>query len=188
MNSKPGNAFGSRHVPATVRQPAVGVRLFCAMLCVAALLGGCAAMSESECLNADWYAVGERDGHDGRPLAQLEKYYDACSRFGVYPDDNAYEDGREQGLAVYCTADNGYWEGRHGAGYRGVCPASLEPYFLNGYGAGMSVHRAAESVLRIDFGIEAARDEIGDLRREIDELESRDNADAYRRGRRVGNG
>ena len=100
-----------------------------AMPGVAALLCGCAAMSESECVTADWHAVGERDGRDGRVMAHLEKYYDACAQFGVYPDDEAYREGREQGLTVYCTEDSGYQEGRIGQGYRGSVsgPGALFP-------------------------------------------------------------
>ena len=90
-----------------------------AMLGVAALLCGCAVMSESECVTADWHAVGERDGRDGRVVAHLEKYYDACAQFGVYPDDEAYREGREQGLTVYCTEDSGYPGGPYRAGLSG---------------------------------------------------------------------
>ncbi len=148
---------------------------------IAWLLCGCAAMSESECLTADWHAVGERDGRDGRVLAHLEKYYDACAQFGVYPDDKAYQEGREQGLTVYCTEDSGYQEGRIGQGYRGVCPVTLEPYFLEGYNVGISVRLALQSVQRVDYGIHSRREEIKSLKGEIDELESSEDADTTKK-------
>ena len=151
------------------------------LLGVASLLCGCAVMTESECATADWHAVGERDGRDGRVVAHLEKYYDACAQFGVYPDDEAYRDGREQGLTVYCTEDGGYQEGRIGQGYRGVCPVTLEPYFLEGYNVGISVRRALESVHRTDYGIRSAREEIKRLNGEIEELESSDDADTSKK-------
>ena len=152
-----------------------------AALSVASLLGGCAVMSESECLTADWHAVGERDGRDGRVMAHLEKYYDSCAQFGVYPDDKAYREGREQGLTVYCTEDSGYQEGRIGQGYRGVCPVTLEPYFLEGHNVGISVRRTLESVQRIDYGIHSQREEIKSLKGEIDELESPDDSDTSKK-------
>ena len=152
------------------------------MLGVASLLCGCAAMSESECLSADWYAVGERDGRDGRPAAQLDRYYDACAKFGVHPNNSAYLDGRDRGLTFYCTADTGYEEGRFGGNYRGVCPPISESSFLQGYDMGRSVRQAAESVQRIEFEIEAAREEIRSLEREIDRVESPDHADASSKG------
>ncbi len=167
MNSKPGNAPGD-----SPHAGKCGGRPFSAMLCVASLLGGCAVMSESECLTADWHAVGERDGRDGRAMAHLEKYYDACAQFGIYPDDDAYREGRELGLTYYCTEDGGYREGRIGQGYRGVCPVTLEPYFLDGYNLGISVRQALESVHRVDYGIDSAKEEIKRLEEQIEELES----------------
>lgn len=163
MNPKPGARAGKR-----------GGRPFYAMLCIAPLLGGCAVMSESECLTADWHAVGERDGRDGRVMAHLEKYYDACARFGVHPHDDAYREGRERGLTYYCTEDSGYREGRIGQGYRGVCPVILEPYFLDGYNLGISVRQTLEFVHRVDYGIDSTREELRRLEERIEELESDD--------------
>ena len=161
-----------------------GRLLFPAMLGVASFLCGCAAMSESECLTADWYAVGERDGQEGRPLAHLAQYHDACSQYGVYPDEDAYSEGRERGLMVYCTEDGGYQEGRVGLGYRGVCPAILEPNFLEGYNVGIAVRETIESVHRVDYGIQATREEIKDLRQEIGESESPGDEDTSNNGDR----
>ena len=145
------------------------------------LLCGCAVMSEPECLTADWHAVGERDGRDGRPLAHFAKYYEACSQFGVYPDEDAYQDGRDLGLRVYCTEDGGYREGRIGTGYRGVCPVTLEPYFLSGYNAGISVRTTLQSVQRIDYEIDSRSEEIEGVKGEIDALESSSDAEAPER-------
>ena len=197
MNSKPGNAPGDA-LPAAVRRLAAamfrssrtpsgksGGRPFSAMLCFASLLGGCAVMSESECLTADWHAVGERDGRDGRVMGHLEKYYDACAQFGVYPDDDAYRDGRERGLTYYCTEDSGYQEGRIGQGYRGVCPMTLESFFLEGYNVGISVRQTLESIYRLDYGINSAREEIKRLARHIEELESDDDESSRKEDRSV---
>ncbi len=149
-----------------------------AALGAVSLLCGCAVMSESECLVADWHAVGERDGSDGRPLAHLSKYYDACAQYGVIPDDAAYREGRERGLTFYCTSDRGYQEGRIGTGYRGVCPMGLEPYFLDGYNAGITVRRTIEAVHHVDYQIQSTREHIEDLKQEIADLESSEDEDA----------
>lgn len=156
-----------------------GVRLlFPAALGVVSLLAGCAVMSESECLVADWHAVGERDGSDGRPLAHLSKYYDACAQYGVFPDEEAYTAGRELGLTLYCTEDRGYQEGRIGTGYRGVCPVGLEPYFLDGYNAGIAVRTTIETVHHVDYRIHSTREDIDGLKDEIAELESSEDDDS----------
>ena len=122
--------------------------------------------------------MGERDGRDGRPLAHFARYYEACSQFGVYPDEDAYQDGRDLGLTVYCTEDGGYREGRIGTGYRGVCPVTLEPYFLAGYNAGISVRTTLQAVYRIDYDIDSRSEEIRNLKGEIDALESSGDGDA----------
>ena len=164
---------------ALIRLGDYGSRLLSsAMLGVVSLLFGCAVMSESECLVADWHAVGERDGSDGRPLAHLSKYYEACAQYGVFPDEEAYSQGRELGLTRYCTEDRGYQEGRIGTGYRGVCPMGLEPYFLDGYNAGIAVRRTIEEVHHVDYRIHSTREEIDDLKEEIAELESPEDDDA----------
>ena len=136
------------------------------------LAGGCAVMSESQCVNADWRAVGEQDGRAGRPQARLSDYYRVCAQYGITPDADAYEAGREIGLSFFCSSDNGYRQGRVGIWYQGVCPEVLEPDFLFGYEVGVSVGRAAENVKRIENRIEGEEDAIKDLKREIEELES----------------
>ena len=93
------------------------------------------------------------------------------------PDEDAYQDGRDLGLTVYCTEDGGYREGRIGTGYRGVCPVTLEAYFLAGYNAGISVRTTLQAVHHIDYEIDSRKREIQDLKGEIDALESSGNGE-----------
>ena len=144
------------------------------LLVAVAAAGGCATMSESECINADWREVGRNDGLEGRRQTQLARHYDACVKYGITPDRDEYMEGRESGLAVYCTQDSGYWEGRNGAGYQRVCPANSEPAFLSGYRAGQAVFAAVEEVRSIRGEMASAKDRIGFLEDEIRQLESPD--------------
>ena len=147
-------------------------------LCVGVLAlsiaGGCATMSESECINADWREVGRNDGLEGKPHTQLARHYDACAKYGITPNREQYNAGREAGLVIYCTQDSGYWEGRNGAGYQRVCPASAEPAFLAGYRTGKDVYDALENVRSIRAQIASAKDRVGSLEDEIRKLESPD--------------
>ena len=131
-------------------------------------------MSESECINADWREVGRNDGLEGRRQTQLARHYDACVKYGIPPGRDQYMEGRESGLAVYCTQESGYWEGRNGAGYRRVCPASSEPAFLAGDRAGQSAFDAIEKVLSVRAEMASVKDRIGSLEDEIRKLESAD--------------
>ena len=67
-------------------------------LCIA--LGGCAAMSESECRTADWATLGERDGlYGGRP--RIEQYAYQCGHHNVRAAEKDYLDGWWVGNAEY---------------------------------------------------------------------------------------
>src|SRR5690554_6332159 len=92
-------------------------------------LGGCASMSEKECLTVNWEEQGFRDGRAGHPRARVEDHRDACSKVGVIPDLVRYQKGREQGVLEYCTPQNALAEGRVGRHYRNACPVSLERDF-----------------------------------------------------------
>lgn len=147
---------------------------FCCLVLAVSIAGGCATMSESDCINADWREVGRNDGLEGKRQTQLARHYDACVKYGITPDRDEYMSGRESGLAVYCTQDSGYWEGRNGAGYQRVCPASSEPAFLAGYRAGQSVYDAIENIRSVRGEMESAKARIGYLEDEIRKLESPD--------------
>ena len=128
-------------------------------------LQSCATLSEEDCLTADWGVLGETDGQLGRPVAELNRYRRDCAEYGVVPDTLAYTEGRNRGLAVYCTESNGYREGRNGAPDRLVCPGVLEPAFRRGYDLGRAVHVSLTE-------LRASNDAIGSARAEIEQLEA----------------
>ena len=131
-------------------------------------------MSESECLNADWREVGRNDGMEGKRTEEFVRYQDACLQYGVVPNGGDYAQGREEGLAIYCTPESGYWEGRNGRSYRQVCPPSSSRDFLEAYRAGQGVLKAIDTARSIEADIDFAKDRIGNLEDEIRKLESTD--------------
>ena len=138
--------------------------LVVAAIFVVFALQSCATLSEEDCLTIDWGVLGETDGQLGQPLSELNRYRRDCAEYGVVPDSRAYTEGRERGLAVFCTESNGYREGRNGAADRLVCPAALEPGFRRGYDLGHAVHVALTD-------LRASNDAIGSARAEIEQLE-----------------
>ena len=90
------------------------------MLAVVALLGGCATMSESECLTVDWQTVGFEDGVAGYSGDRIGQHRKACAKHGVSPDLVGYQRGREAGLREYCQPANGFRVGSHGGSYAGI--------------------------------------------------------------------
>lgn len=131
------------------------------------LLGGCAALSESDCRRGDWYGIGERDGRDGR-TDRIGSYAEACNKYAVLPDIGDYQSGRERGLRSYCLPENGYREGRSGSSYQGVCPAETAGAFLREYERGRVVYDMAQQIDRLE-------NEVRRLERDMKRVD-----DAYR--------
>lgn len=116
----------------------------------ALFLSGCASMSKEECLTANWLDQGFRDGRTGQPLSRLEDHRTACAKVAVIPNNNLYIEGRERGVLLYCTPDNGLQEGLQGRPYRNACPTELEPAFLSAYNNGKQVYEAEQQVERLN--------------------------------------
>lgn len=104
------------------------------------LLGGCATMNQSECLNADWQMIGLEDGSRGRTLAHIGNHRKACAEFNISPDLESYQRGHAQGLQQYCTYDKGFQLGSRGNAFRNICPPELEEDFRVGHQRGREIH------------------------------------------------
>lgn len=117
-------------------------------------LSGCATLSESECRSADWYAIGYRDGSNGYDAGRLQSHAEACAEYGIETDRDEYEVGRFRGLELFCTARRGLEVGRQGSSYSGVCPADIEPAFLDGYDLGRRLYDLDQSLARLQQDID----------------------------------
>jgi hypothetical protein len=135
---------------------------------VAALLAGCAGgMSQSECQFSDWHAVGYEDGSAGRSTGRFGQYRKSCAEHGVAADFQAYQAGREAGLREYCQASRGYQEGARGASYAGVCPADLEPRFLDAYNDGHTLYELESGLRETDYRLRADQARINNIELEL---------------------
>ncbi len=112
-------------------------------------LSGCASMTPQECVTANWYEKGVRDGMSGQPRSYIVEHQEACSKAGRMPNAPQWEAGREQGIQRYCTPENGLNAGRRGQTYRDSCPLDLEPDFLASYHAGYRVYEFQQRVERL---------------------------------------
>lgn len=141
----------------------------CTLLLALLALNGCATLSQSECLQADWRDLGARDGQSGLPAARLEEHRQACVEHGIVPDDRSYHAGREQGLQYYCTPETGYREGRRGASYQRVCPLQLEREFLLAYDHGREIWQVEQEIAALEQRIDAEEQALDDPRLDRDE-------------------
>jgi hypothetical protein len=137
-------------------------RVFRAILAAAAALSlaACASISEDECLVMDWRTVGYEDGAAGYGPERLTWRREACARYGVAPDLDAYRLGREEGLVEFCVPANGFRLGAGGRTYSGACRGATSEDFLVAYETGRQLWRLERRVNETIGAIAARRDEI----------------------------
>ncbi|MGH8456040.1 MAG: DUF2799 domain-containing protein [Stenotrophobium sp.] len=137
------------------------------LLTMPLLLGGCATLSEGECHSEDWRELGRSDGAHGFAASRLGEHVEACGKYGVTPDADAYRAGRLEGLQQYCQPQNAVSVGRSGGTYRQVCPADSDAMFVQFYNRG-TVLRAMDTDMQELQGAlndqRAARGQTQDLR------------------------
>ncbi len=146
-----------------MRTKITGVVLAAAML----VMSGCASMSAEECMSSDWYAIGFEDGARGYGADQLSNRRQACAKHGVTADFQAYQSGRTEGLKEFCQPQRGFNVGAAGGRYNGVCPAHLEPGFLDAFRVGAQLHSLRSNVNSANYRISAKQAELERLENDI---------------------
>ncbi len=131
------------------------------------VLSGCATMNKEECMTADWHQIGYEDGARGYPDTRISSHREACAEYGIAPDFNAYQDGHKEGVARFCTASNGFAQGKQGYDYKGICPPSLESKFLDGYKAGREIHSVTSVLDNLEYEQSSNKRQIKDLQSKI---------------------
>jgi uncharacterized protein DUF2799 len=134
-----------------------------ATLAVLASLTGCASLSKSECLSANWEDVGIRDGADGRPEEYLIQHSKACARVAVVPDRGAWLHGREQGLERFCQPHRMYQLGEYGGGFdAAICRNYDQDRLISAYEKGRDVNRFASQLASIDSEMHDIHERLDD--------------------------
>jgi hypothetical protein len=163
-------------------------RLSTAMLLAAALLGGCAEMSKSDCVKADWHSLGRQDAMNGYAAERFAGRSESCRKNGVTADADEYMAGHAQGQAAYCTADRGRDDALAGIVPAAACAAPAGPPYREayadalpefctvrkGYDLGRNGFRyrntcTGDLALPFDIGFRAGK-EVHDLNARLDEI------------------
>jgi hypothetical protein len=125
-------------------------RTFAAVALLGAL-GGCASLSKSECLNANWEDIGTRDGANGQPEEYLIQHSTACAKVHVTPDREAWLKGRDMGLERFCVPYRAYQIGENGGGFDvGICRNFDQARLSDAYQKGRDVNHLAGELSSID--------------------------------------
>lgn len=127
------------------------------------LLSSCASLTEEECRAGDWRSIGLDDGTRGRSPDFLATHVDACASYQITPDASAWESGRLEGLALYCTPESAYENGAKGRRLRPVCPASDHPALSRSNSKGLMYYEIGQDIDDIERDIRALNIEIAAL-------------------------
>ncbi|MCV2359690.1 DUF2799 domain-containing protein [Paucibacter sp. TC2R-5] len=122
-------------------------------------------MSPEECKLADWAQIGQRDGSEGKTLAQLNDRAEDCAKVGVSINTQVYQQGRDLGLRSYCRPDNAIHVGLSGGYYFGVCPPESHAAFQQGYEAARYVYGLRSELSNLDQRIETLERRLRDVNR-----------------------
>src|SRR5688572_17461886 len=135
------------------------VRILAALGVLSGLVG-CASLSKSECMNANWEDIGIRDGADGQPEEYLIRHSTACAKVNVVPDRGAWLHGREQGLERFCVPHRAYQIGENGGGFDvGICRNFDQDRLVSAYEKGREVNRLGGALASLDGEIDELRHE-----------------------------
>ena len=138
---------------------------------VTALVQGCSSMNQSECVHADWQLIGQADASKGVHSSVLDEYRHDCAEYAVVPVRKAYHLGYQQGLKQFCTRSSGFFQGKKGHKYQGICPAALEEKFLQGYNPGYELFMISDVMTTLRVTLSDAERDIRTLRTRIGEKE-----------------
>lgn len=126
-------------------------------------LVSCATLSEDQCRNADWHALGVNDGAKGRDASFVENHAEACAKYGIAPDEAAWLAGLQEGQRLYCTPVNAYETGREGLALRPVCTSSELQAMQAPYARGAHYYNISRRMDEIEDRMRAIRAEIAGL-------------------------
>jgi hypothetical protein len=123
-----------------------------------AMLSGCASISKSECLSANWEDVGVRDGANGRGEEYLIQHSKACAEVNVTPDRESWLKGRDRGLERFCVPQRAYQIGEYGGNFDvGICRGFDEDRLARAYDRGRDVHRISQDISSLNGEINSLR-------------------------------
>lgn len=136
------------------------------------LLAGCASLDQQQCRHADWEQMGRADASQGKHPSALEAYRKDCAEYAIMADSTAYHRGYQQGLTQFCRANSGFYYGRQGKTYAGICPAPLEDDFLRGYQQGRTHYQQQKAWDQLRQDLRRETREIDRLRQRIEAKEA----------------
>jgi hypothetical protein len=129
---------------------------------LALALSGCATVRSSDCQTADWEKIGLIDGRHGEPASKLNSHGAVCKTSGAQVDEIAYEQGRQKGLADYCTIEGVYHSAAIGEPFQDVCPTDQTKLLKSEWALGSEHYRLSLRRRQAQADLEKRRKDIDD--------------------------
>lgn len=123
-----------------------------AALCVFAV-AACAELDKQACEQGDWLSIGQLDGSRGRGAAFVERHMKSCAKHGIAVDTAVWEQGRQQGLLVFCTPEAQYQAGRDGRPFNEICAEENLPVHREAYEKGQKYFTLTQRIERLEARI-----------------------------------
>ncbi len=123
-----------------------------AALCVFSVVA-CAELDKQACEQGDWLSIGQRDGSRGRDAAFVARHVESCGKHGIAVDTAVWEQGRQQGLRVFCTPESQYQAGRDGRPFNGICADENLPDHRDAYEKGQKYFTLTQKIERLEAKI-----------------------------------
>lgn len=135
-----------------------------------ALLPSSALAAKIDCTQ-DWREAGLADALNGVPERQVRRYERKCRK---RMNKAAYLEARAEGLAIYCTRENGYIVATDIKRYRGACPTVAEVAFMEGYRDGRRMAGMRQSVELVEKEARCEARHLQELQETIGDYQLRD--------------
>ena len=148
------------------------------VLALLLVLAGCATMSPEECKVADWRAIGEKDGSQGKS-EQLAGHLKSCQGVGIVPDNRLYRSGYQQGLKYYCQPQRILNLALQGNGDVSACPIGQQQFLTYYYRLGHDVYDAQNRIDELNSEQSRLERELID-KKDLTDLQRKEKRDRLR--------
>ncbi len=137
------------------------------------LLTSCSGFSRKNCEQTDWKQQGVIDGKKGLAAESIMKTEKSCSKKGSEFPISKYKDGWMEGIAVYCSAENGFKLASEGKKVAvNHCPIEFRPALEQNIKLGLEFAGIESKIEKLQKQKASMKDERQDVKEKMSEIEN----------------
>lgn len=144
------------------------------------LLLACQNSQFRECESLIWQEFGERSALAGKTIEAFKSQEKICEKYKTPISKEAFNEGFQRGLRVFCSRETGFEFGKSGEVYSSTCPSTLENEFNAGFLRGRLAFLELE-YRRFEDRFQESEERVWRKEREY-LIEANENPDAARQG------